>query len=299
MARVRQVSEREATGAVERVYHELRRTMRVTGVDVSLRTWAAFPRFFVAMWEALGPSVETRAFEESAQGLWARTLEATVGWEVLGAWNAADLGPSQRFHARGILELYEAMQPRVALMVAAVRLALRGEPVGRGGRSGTVERVERGALPRMAAMEWAPERPPDARLRALYSDIVKRVGHPGVPGEYRALACWPEYLEAVWSRLGPVMRDEAYARATEGLRAVMRQKARDLPFEVALSRQRVTSLGEDADAVLRLTDALEERLPGLLVNLALMVQDVPDILRQPIPGAARLVPDWVAAKELR
>ncbi|MCE9668611.1 halocarboxylic acid dehydrogenase DehI family protein [Myxococcus stipitatus] len=299
MARVRQVSEREATGAVERVYHEVRRTMRVTGVDVSLRTWAAFPRFFVAMWEAMGPNVETRAFEESGQALWGETLESTVGWEVLGAWETADLGPSQRFHARGILELYEAMQPRVALMVAAVRLALRGEPVGRGGPPGTVERLERGALPRMAAMEWAPERPPDARLRALFSDIVKRVGPPGVPGEYRALACWPEYLESVWSRLGPVMRDPGYARAVEGVRESMRRRARSLPYVVGLSRARVASLGEDADAVLRLTDALEARLPGLLLNLALMVQDVPDILRQPIPGASRLVPDWVAAKELR
>ncbi|WP_141333616.1 hypothetical protein, partial [Myxococcus sp. AB025B] len=101
MARVKQVSEQEARGDVERVYHELRRTMRVTGVDVSLRTWAAWPRFFVAMWEAMGPNEETRAFEESALELWQQTLDTTVAWDELGAWEAAKLGSSQRFHVRG------------------------------------------------------------------------------------------------------------------------------------------------------------------------------------------------------
>ncbi|NTX05747.1 MULTISPECIES: halocarboxylic acid dehydrogenase DehI family protein [Myxococcus] len=299
MARVRQVSEHGAEGGVERVYHELRRTMRVTGVDVSLRTWAAYPRFFVAMWEALGPNVETRAFEESALGLWQEVLDSTVQWEALGAWGTTRLGPSQRFHARGALELFETMQPRVMLMVSAVRMALEGQPVGQQGALGTSERLERGVPSRMAAMDWVAEKPGDAVLRTLFADIVKTVGPPGVPGEYRALGCWPSYLETAWRRLKPRMKDEDFQRASERLLESARRRARALPYPVALSRERVSALGENAEAVLKVTQALERRSPALLLNLSRLVQDVPDMLRQPMPGASRLVPDWVAAEELR
>ncbi|MCP3166140.1 halocarboxylic acid dehydrogenase DehI family protein [Myxococcus qinghaiensis] len=299
MARVKQVSEHGAEGGVERVYHELRRTMRVTGVDVSLRTWAAYPRFFVAMWEAMEPNVETRAFEEAALGLWQEVLDSTVQWEVLGAWNAVTLGPSQRFHARGALELYETMQPRVLLMVSAVRMALEGQVVGQSGALGTLERLERGVPSRMAAMEWVAEKPADAALRSLFADIVKTVGPPGVPGEYRAMACWPSYLETAWRRLKPRMKDEDFQEEADRLLESARRRARALPYPVALSRERVAALGEDADAVLKVTQALERRSPALLLNLSRMVQDVPDMLRQPMPGASRLVPDWVAAEELR
>ncbi|WP_338872303.1 halocarboxylic acid dehydrogenase DehI family protein [Myxococcus stipitatus] len=299
MARVKQVSEHRAEGDVERVYHELRQTMRVSGVDVSLRTWAAYPRFFVAMWEAMGPNVETRAFEELAAGLWQEVLDTTVGWEVLGAWSAVQLGPSQRFHARGALELYEAMLPRVLLMVSAVRLALDGHVVGHRGVPGELERLEHGVPARMAAMEWVAERPRDALTRSLFTDIEKTVGPPGVPGEYRALACWPEYLEAAWRRLKPRMKDEDFQAAAESVRESARKRALSLPYAVALSRERVAALGENVNAVARVTEALEARLPSLLLNLSRLVQDVPDMLRQPMPGASRLVPDWVAAEELR
>ncbi|MCP3136883.1 halocarboxylic acid dehydrogenase DehI family protein [Pyxidicoccus xibeiensis] len=299
MALVRQVSEREADGEVERVYHELRQVLRVTGVDVSLRAWAAFPRFFVAMWDALRPDVETRAFEEAADSLRDEALEAAADWEALGAWDAVTLGPSQRFHVKGVLELYGALQPKVLLMASAVRMALTNEPVGLKGIPGTVERVERGVPSRMAAMEWVLDRPDDPRLRTLFSDVVRHVGPPAVPGEYRALGLWPEYLEAAWGRLKQRLVEDTFAQAAEALRQSARQQARALPYAVALSRERVEALGEDAAAVFRVTDALERRLPMLLLNLAQLVLDAPEVERHPFPAASRLVPDWVVAEELR
>ena len=299
MARAKQVSERDADGEVERVYHELRQVLRVTGVDVSLRLWAAFPRFFASMWEAMAPNVETRAFEEAADRLRDEALDAAAEWEELGAWDAVMLGPSQRFHVRGVLELYGALQPKVLLLVSAVRLALVAEPVGRNAVPGAVERVERGAPARMAAMEWVSERPDDALLRSLFADMVKTVGQPGVPGEYRALALWPEYLEAAWSRLKPRMAEDDFVHAAEALGRSARREARALPYGVTLSREWVASQGEDAAAVFRVTDALERRLPVLLLNLAQLTLDAPEVERRPVPAASRLVPDWVAAGELR
>jgi Halocarboxylic acid dehydrogenase DehI len=300
MARPRQVSEREAHGDVERVLYEMRQVLRVTGLDVTVRTWAGFERFLVGMWEAMGPNAETRAFESAADEVRAQAVEAADGWERLGAWAAARLGESQRYHVRGALELYHYLNPKMLVFTSAVKLALEDTPVGMLQPAGSAERIERGAPERMMAMEWLSERPDDTRLRELFTEILTLVGPPSLPGEFRALALWPEYLEAAWERLEPRMKGEEWARACDVLLATSRRLARSLPYEVALSRERVELLREDAEVIQRVTEQCEWRLPVLVLGMATLVCDVGDLERRlPFPAEARLVPDYVVAGELR
>jgi hypothetical protein len=300
MARPRQVSEREAHGEVERVLHEVRQVLRVTGVDGTVLTWAGFERFLVTMWEAMGPNVETRAFESAADEVRARAVEVAERLGPLGAWDAVHLGESQRYHVRGALELYHYLDPKLLVFTSAVKLALQGTPVGARQPWGSAERIERGAPARMMAMEWESERPEDGRLRGLFKDILAAVGPPSLPGEFRTLALWPEYLEAAWERLAPRMKGEEWGRACDALLATSRRLARELPYEVALSRERVVALGEDAESIQRLTEQLEWRLPVLVLGMATLVCDVGDLERRlPFPAEARLVTDAVAMGELR
>jgi Halocarboxylic acid dehydrogenase DehI len=301
MAGAKQVSEREAQGDVERVLHEMRRTLRVTGLDVTVRTWAGFERFLVGMWEAMGPNTETRAFESAADEVrvWAVDAAERLG-PALGAWDAVSLGESQRYHLRGTLELYHYLNPKMLVFTSAVLLALRDEPVGALQPLGSAERIERGAPARMMAMEWVPERPDEARLRGLFRDIQETVGPPSLPGDFRGLALWPEYLEAAWARLKPRMKGEAWARASDTLLALSRRLARDLPYEVALSGERLEVLHEDAEVIQRVTAQFEWRLPVLVLAMATLVCDAGDVERRmPFPAEARLVPDFVVAGELR
>jgi hypothetical protein len=300
MARPRQVSEREAHGDVERVLYEMRQVLRVTGLDVTVRTWAGFERFLVGLWEAMGPNAETRAFESAADEVRAQAVEAAELLGPLGAWDAVSLGESQRYQLRGALELYHYLDPKMLVFTSAVKLALQDTPVGALLPAGSAERIERGAPARMMAMEWVAERPDDARLRALFKDILATVGPPSLPGEFQGLALWPEYLEAAWERLAPRMKDEAWGRACDALLATSRQLARNLPYEVALSRERVAVLHEDAEVIQRLTEQCEWRLPVLVLGMATLVCDVGDLERRlPFPAEARLVPDYVAMEELR
>lgn len=300
MARPRQVSEREASGDVERVLHEMRQTLRVTGLDVTVRTWAGFERFLVAMWEAMGPNTETRAFESAGDALRARAVDAVDRWERLGAWDAVPLGESQRHHLRGALELYHYLNPKMLVFTSAVQLALQDEAVGALQPLGSAERIERGAPERMMAMEWVSERPDDARLRKLFTDILESVGPPSLPGEFRALALWPRYLEVAWERLKPRLRSEEWARASDTLLAMSRHLARGLPYEVALSAERLVVLNEDAEVIQRVTAQCEWRLPMLVLAMAALVSDVGDLERRlPFPAEPRLVPDFVVGEELR
>lgn len=300
MARPRQVSEREAHGEVERVLYEMRRTLRVTGLDVTVLTWAGFERFLVGMWEAMGPNAETRAFESAADEVRAQAVEAVERLGRLGAWDAVSLGESQRYQLRGALALYHYLNPKMLVFTSAVRLALRDEPVGALQPQGSAERVERGAPARMMAMEWVPERPDDARLRSLFKDIRETLGPPSLPGDFRGLALWPDYLEAAWERLGPWMKRTEWARACDALLATSRRLARLLPYEVALSRERLEVLHEDVEAIQRVTDQCEWRLPVLVLGMAAQVCDVGDLeKRVPFPAEARWGPDFVAAEEPR
>lgn len=296
----KQVSEREASGDVERVLYEMRQTLRVTGLDVATRTWAGFERFAVAMWEAMGPNAETRAFESAADEARAEAVEAAERLGRLGAWDAVHLGESQRYHLKGALELHHYLQPKMLVFISAVKQALWGQPVGRLQPLGSAERIERGAPARMMELEWVSERPDDARLRSLFKDILKTVGPPSLPGDFRALALWPEYLEAAWARLKPVMVREEWTRACEGLLNTSRRLALNLPYEVALSRERLEVLHEKVDTLLRVTEQFERRQPSLVLGMALLVCDVPELERRvPFPAEARLVPDYVVAGELR
>ncbi|HEY0097109.1 MAG TPA: halocarboxylic acid dehydrogenase DehI family protein [Archangium sp.] len=300
MAIPKQVSEHEARGEVERVLHEMRQALRVTGLDVTVRRWAGFERFLVAMWEAMGPNTETRAFESAADEVRAQAVEAAGRLGRLGAWEAAVLGESQRYHVRGALELYHYLDPKMLVFTSAVKLALQDEPVGALQPLGSAERVERGAPARMMAMEEVEERPDDARLRGLFKDIQETVGPPSLPGEFRGLALWPGYLEAAWERLKPRMRTEEWARECDALLETSRRLARRLPYEVALSKERLEVLREDSELIQRVTVQSEWRLPVLVLGMATLVGDVGDVERRlPFPAEARLVPDFVVGEELR
>lgn len=294
----RQVREREASREVERIYYEAREVLRVTGVAGALRAWAAHERFLCALWEAMGPNLETRAFEEAADALREEALEGASALGPLGAWGSARLGESQTFHVRGALELNHYVQSKLLVLASAARLALSDERVGRGLTPGSAERIERGASPRMAALEWAPQPPRDARVAAVWEDVERTLGPPGVADEWRALGLWPDFLAGAWERVRPRVLSEDFTQAADVLRLSARRAARGLPYRVALSHERVEALREDTAAVFRVTDALERRLPVQVLVLALLAREVPGVDVRPFPAPARLEPDWVAAEAL-
>lgn len=74
------IPEHEATDEIERVYHEIRQTLRVTGINLNFRTWAAVDNFLPAQWEALRPNAETRVFEEATDRLRREAVQIAQAW---------------------------------------------------------------------------------------------------------------------------------------------------------------------------------------------------------------------------
>lgn len=290
------VAEHEATGDTERVFHEIRQTFRVTGINLNFGTWAAYPEIFPLAWDALRPNVETPAFEDAADEIRRQAVLAAAGLPGVDALARAELGESQRFRLRGALDLFHYVDPKLLVFTAALRRALEGElpgPTLIGPEGPPRVRLERGAPEDMHAMEMVDEAPEDPRVRAVFEDMKQTLGLEAVSSEYRALALFPSYLEAAWRHLKPLAGDGPYQRAAGQLREVARSVASSLPHAVDLSPGR---LRPPASAVhgefLAEVERFERLLPSLVLNVSLLVlegQPAERAMASPFPPTFRPV----------
>jgi hypothetical protein len=290
--RARPLSEVEAAGETERLFHEIRQTLRVTGVPLPLRRLAADERFFPALWAAMRPNAETRAFEEAADRLREEAVHAAAGMDRLSVLGRAQLGESQAFQAENALMLFHYLDVKLLLFASSAAAALEDAPPaplpGRG--RGSADLIERGAPARMPPLELVDEPAEDESVRRAFRDIKRTLGLSEVHEDYRALALWPRYLAAGWLRLKPVVKTAGYRATCERLLALSRELSRTLPHAVPLSRETLARDGQDGSSVLAEVQRLEQELPGLVMNLALLALDwrAPELARRsPFPASPR------------
>lgn len=287
----RPVEEREAQAPTARIYHEMKQTLRVTGVGFNLRAWAAYDRFFAAMWEAVRPNCETRAFEEAASRIRAEAVSAADHIGRVGALARAGLGESQAYQAEASLMLYHYLDPKLLLLTSAVRLALEGRAHGRGeAPPGAVQLIERGAPARMAILEAIGERGAEPEVRRTFRDIRRTLGFEAARSDFRTFALWPRYLSAGWEGLKPLARGGAYDRAARHLGEVSRALARSLPYPAPLALDELRRQGEDVEGAAASVSEFEAMLPKLVLNASLLALDwrAPELLRRsPFPARPR------------
>src|SRR3569833_1008818 len=223
------VPEYEAEGEIERVYHEVRQSLRGTGVNLVFRTWASYPKFLPAAWDALRPNVETTAFEQASDTLRTEAVRQAQSLASPGSLATDGWGESRAHQIRAALELYHSINPKLLVLACAVRQALQGET---GTRPADVkaEPAPRGEPARMYPMEMEAQKPADKAVRRLFKDIQKTLTLPSINSDYRTLALWPDYLAAAWQRLKPICQSPAFAQAGTQLREQAQALARQLPY---------------------------------------------------------------------
>jgi len=278
------VDEHGARGDTARIYHEIRQTLRVSGVNLNFRTWAAFSHFFPAMWAAMQPVAGSRAFELASDDLRARAADLVLTLPALRT--GAPVGESQRFQIEWALALYHYVNPKLLLFTVLVRRGLHGERTASGqpGATDLAARVPFGAPRSMAAMEMVDENPSDKRLRRLFSDIKKTLQLSSINSDYRTLALWPDYLEPAWGALKPVVQTEAYREAAVALGDHARAAADRFPTPQGFDLRRLGARGEQTQALSDVTERFERLLPPLILNVGLFARDWwPDDRLRPSP----------------
>lgn len=109
------VAEHEAQGETEQVYHQIRQSLRVTGVNLVFRKWAGYKNLLPVLWQAVRPNVETMAFEQAADQLRIEAARSVGALGPLGASAQVTLGESQAYQVRSALDLYHYINPKLLL----------------------------------------------------------------------------------------------------------------------------------------------------------------------------------------
>ena len=267
------VAEHEAAGEIERVYHDIRQVLRVSGVNLNFRTWAAFEKSFPLAWTALRDNAGTYAFEQAADELRAEAVRSALQMPRIGATAAVPLGPSQLYQIGAALALYHYVNPKLLILTSAVRIAL-DEPEGiPGSPSADLRKLPRGVPPRMYPMDMVDEDIDEPQTRQMFEDIRHTLSIAHVNSDYRTLALWPHYAATAWQRLKPIMSSPEYLALTADLQRRADELARALPYRVKLTRLDIASVGEDDDAFTGATRSFEVLLAPLIVNIALLTLD--------------------------
>jgi hypothetical protein len=288
-SRLHPIEEHDASGELERVYHDIRQVMRVSGVNLNFRTWAAFERSFPLVWAAVRDNAGTYAFEHAADHLRTAAVQGALALPPLQALSAVPLGESQTYQIGAALALYHYINPKLLLLTAAIRMVLDNDPIN-GRLSADVRKLPRGVPARMYPMEMVDESTDDPHLKQTFDDMRQTLGVESINSDYRTLGLWPYYLASAWQRLKPIAASAEYRGLAESLRVQAIDLARILPYRVKLARLDLTSVGEDDDDFIRVTRQLEHLLPGLIVNIALLTLDgtSPDLcMDSPFPVPER------------
>ena len=265
------VDEHGATGETARIYHDIRQTLRVSGVNLNFRTWAGFDRFFPRMWKAMRGVAGSGAFESAADDIRSEAVPLASALPSLGGAGKNDLGEGQQAQIKAALELYHYINPKLLVFTSIVSQALEQRSASAIVLNET--RLPRGVPPGMFPMEMVDERPSDPQIRKLFQDIKQTMNVTAVNSDYRTLAMWPDYLDGAWRALKPMVKSPAYQNAATTLGATATSRARELVRHVALDRNQVARSGEDVTAVVQTTAQFERLLPPLILNIATISLD--------------------------
>lgn len=269
------IAEYDASDEVDEIYHDIRQTLRVTGVNLLFRSLAGYRHALPTIWPAVPPVVSARAFEQAADHVRARAVDLASSMERLNVSDSVILGPSQAYHVEKALALYHYINPKLLVMVSALRQAI-DDPKGIANGTAhqlTVETVPRGQPNGMYPMEMVSDEPDDEQIETVFKEIKDHYALSSINSDYRTLALWPDYLEAVWRRLKRQSEISAYGAMVGELQEEARIQARSLPVGVALSRADFEERISEAAAVREKIADFERILPPLILNIALLSLD--------------------------
>ncbi|GAB3977797.1 hypothetical protein GCM10029978_068620 [Actinoallomurus acanthiterrae] len=250
---------------------------------------AAFPDFLVPAWEHSRRLIGSPAFSEAAARL-------TVPAELLpGRDDALSVAGVDVDLVRRYTATFHRLVPELLLLASCLYHGLTSDaPVETGILADTpvktgplADTPPRGVRPDAVTLAPAAT-PPDPELLRLYEEIRIAHGLPRTPSYYRALGRWPSFLSAVWERLGPIVREPAYAAARERLLAEAATAAAELPAPYV-----ETPSAGDVRAVLAVFRL--RLIPPLLLDTGIVLA----LLGRPTDPEPRLLNPIVAVGEPR
>jgi hypothetical protein len=202
---------------IKPVYESIQRTLRVPFVNFIFRTLANYPDYFEPAWRRLSPVFRTSKFERDADKLRAQALFASVPDASEVDWTA--LGDLDEI--RSFTDSIHYVLPKLLLVATAFEEFLNHSSEERYWRriesmSSTAD-IPPGVAKGTTKIEMVNPKKAKGRIKDLFESIKQRHDHPGVASYYRALGNWPEFLEAAWDKIEPLVGSTPYEERKRAL----------------------------------------------------------------------------------
>jgi hypothetical protein len=268
----------DASSETHAVYEQIAARLRVPFLGPFWRALTWDQPVFGGIWHTLGPLLSTGEFERGAAALRrAALIEPAVEMSSHQAFKGDLVRVEIDYEMRRRIANYNAV---VHYALGKTLLAANWLDLNLSGRAASSGRLVETIAPGIAAGAVAvpPLAPHEVRGRAaeLLAEIPRAHGHPIADEYFRALARLPDYLNAAWNAIKPLVRDEAYDERGRALVEQALRTAGGLPAAVVLP-----DLTPPQSRRLTAVTAYFARrhLPDLLIDAALIkgLTDGPDL----------------------
>lgn len=261
----KQLYDIDATGWQKGVYEDIKRTFRAPFINWIFRTnMANHPTLFRQVWFQIKPIFTTKAFANFSVEYRETVLSACESRNSLPTYRreALALQPAEYRELRGQLATFDIVAPRLAVLFELMDRLLHEEPVaGRADeRAASTEPfpdwldTDRGMQPSMIGFKEIP-----AALDETVSSIQEFHGYEeSLPSIYRCAAQWPEFLDAAWNDLAPVLEDEAFDEVHTAAYGLVEDYVRTLPYHPQISTPQLEQLGFERETITGMRDLFEE-----------------------------------------
>ena len=265
------VAEKDAPEPVAAIYSEIKQALGLPFVPFAYQTLGVYPRFLAMHWERMRPLVETREFFHLAERVRADAYTRAHSYFPLPdlCRRVEDLHFSRgaKQELGETVDLFQYKNPLVLLLMAT-QLQAFDKPVGRGGGSaGPAEvRGPEAAAPVLVGEEHAPN-----PIKRIYEDLKRTTNLPFVPLDHLALARWPEFFQAYWSVLKPLMESPIYSECQWAVRDTAWHVTAELPITIELTCEQLTDAGiadEDVGTCVKIVELFVKTLSGLVLNMS-------------------------------
>lgn len=260
---ISEVSEADAKPPVKGVYDDIKATLRVPVVNLVFRVLATQPDYLQLVWQNLRPNVCTSFFESRADAIRAAAVERV---SELGA------APAAPPDVADTLRVFHYVNPKLLIAVAAVRAATNGQYPKLGELPADEKRQIKTGIPSGApALTLVDPTTAEPRVQTVLADIRTTLGLEQLNSDYRALAQWPDYVDAAWAGLKPHTQGGEYRRFERELRLMAEEAILDLPFRIDINPHVMRHIGMDErelDWARSTLDRFYRMLPGLILNIA-------------------------------
>ncbi|MDP6391102.1 MAG: hypothetical protein QF654_14495 [Alphaproteobacteria bacterium] len=272
-----EIREDQATGEIAHIYGEIRRDFAVPAVSTVYRHVATVPGCLEWVWATLRPAVECGDFQEAAQGLAQVIAVAPLAPLSPDALRNMGVDAAAEQAIRDVYTGYNRNNPLNILFAFALKRLLVD---GAGGGPYLPDRD--GWTPPAPLADLIPMVDPEdmgPAHRALAAEIGSWGFPPDrrwIPGVYRHLAHWPDYLVEACEALRPRLEAGDFAHAGETMIAGADAAASSLVDRLpAAGAEFNPPRAAEAEALAAFLDSLIPKIPEMIVICALLAGALP------------------------